>query len=101
MVDRLKDILQKIQEWWNKFTAKQKTIIISVTAGVIMALAILATVLTRPQYETLITCESTKQASEIIELLEKARERAIRARVREFLAQHALRRIDTAVGSGH
>ena len=63
MVDRLKELLQKIQEWWNKFTAKQKTIIISVTAGVIMALAILATVLTRPQYETLITCESTKQAS--------------------------------------
>ena len=40
MVDRLKDILQKIQEWWNKFTAKQKTIIISVTAGVILALAV-------------------------------------------------------------
>ena len=28
MVDRLKEILQKVQEWWNKFTAKQKTIII-------------------------------------------------------------------------
>ena len=70
MVDRLKEILQKVQEWWNKFTAKQKTIIISVTAGVILALAILGTILTRPQYETLITCESTKQASEITALLE-------------------------------
>ena len=70
MVDRLKEILQKIQEWWNKFTAKQKTIIISVAAGVILALAILATVLTRPRYETLITCESTKQASEITALLD-------------------------------
>jgi flagellar M-ring protein FliF len=70
MVDRLRELLQKVQEWWNKFTAKQKTIIISVTAGVILALAILATVLTRPRYETLITCESTKQAAEIIDLLD-------------------------------
>ncbi len=70
MVDRLKELLQKVQEWWDKFTAKQKTIIISVSAGVILALAILATILTRPQYETLITCESAKQASEITDLLE-------------------------------
>ncbi len=70
MVDRLKEILQKVQEWWDKFTAKQKTIIISVTAGVVLALAILGTILTRPKFETLITCESTKQASEITELLE-------------------------------
>ena len=70
MVDRLKELLQRLQEWWNKFTAKQKTIIISVTAGVILALAILGTVLTRPRYETLITCESAKQASEITALLE-------------------------------
>ncbi|MCR5590931.1 MAG: flagellar M-ring protein FliF [Lachnospiraceae bacterium] len=70
MVDRLKELLQKVQEWWDKFTAKQKTIIISVTAGVILALAILATILTRPRYETLITCESAKKASEITALLE-------------------------------
>ncbi len=70
MVDRLRELLQRILEWWNRFTAKQKTIIISVAAGVILALAILGTVLTRPQYETLITCESTKQASEITALLD-------------------------------
>ena len=70
MLDRLREIPQRILEWWNKFTTKQKTIIISVAAGVIVALAVLATILTRPVYETLITCESTKQASEIISLLE-------------------------------
>ena len=70
MLDRLREIPQKLLEWWNKFTTKQKTIIISVAAGVIVALAILATILTRPQYEVLITCESTKQASEIIDLLD-------------------------------
>ncbi len=70
IIEKLKQIPQRVLEWWNKFTAKQKTIIISVSAGVILALAILITVLTRPQYETLITCESTKTASEITTLLE-------------------------------
>ncbi|MBR4169046.1 MAG: flagellar M-ring protein FliF [Lachnospiraceae bacterium] len=70
MMERLRQIPQKILDWWNKFTAKQKTIIISVTAGVILALAILVTILTRPQYETLITCETAKTASEITALLE-------------------------------
>lgn len=69
MLDRLREIPQKLLEWWNKFNAKQKTIIISVAAGVALALAILATVLTQPQYETLITCESTKEAAEITDLL--------------------------------
>lgn len=70
MADRLKALLQSAIDWWNKFTSKQKTIIISVSAGVILALAILATIITRPQYETLITCKSTKEASEITALLE-------------------------------
>lgn len=47
MADRLKGLLNKVLEWWNKFTAKQKTIIISAAAGIVLAIAILATVLTR------------------------------------------------------
>lgn len=72
MVDRLKEIPKKILEWWNKFTSRQKTIIISVGAGVIVAFAILITILTRPQYELLVTCENTKEASAITELLDGA-----------------------------
>lgn len=72
MADRLKEIPAKILEWWNKYTSKQKTIIISIAAGVVLALAILVTVLTRPQYELLVTCDSTKESSAIIELLEGA-----------------------------
>ncbi|MBE5846345.1 MAG: flagellar M-ring protein FliF [Lachnospiraceae bacterium] len=70
MVERLKAIPERILEWWNRFTSKQKTIIICITAGVIVALAILITVLTRPQYELLVTCESTKEASQITALLD-------------------------------
>ena len=32
MPDRLKAILEKIKEWWLKFTTKQKTLLISITA---------------------------------------------------------------------
>ncbi|MEG1847789.1 MAG: flagellar M-ring protein FliF C-terminal domain-containing protein [Lachnospiraceae bacterium] len=70
MVDKLKAIPAKIMEWWNKFTSKQKTIIICGSAGVVFAFAILITVLTRPQYELLATCESTKEASVVKELLD-------------------------------
>ena len=72
MADRLKEIPAKLLAWWNKYTSKQKTIIISIAAGVVLALAILVTVLTRPQYETLVVCESTKESAAIIELLEGA-----------------------------
>lgn len=69
MQERIQELINKAQEWWNHFTTRQKTIIVSIAAGVILALAILATILTRTKYEVLITCESTKTASEIVNLL--------------------------------
>jgi len=71
MSERIKQLLDRLQEWWSKFTAKQKTLIISVTAGVVIALAILVSVLTTPKYTTLIICENTKEASEIRDLLKE------------------------------
>jgi len=70
MVDKLKEIPKKIMEWWNKFSSKQKTIIVSVAAGVVVAFAILITLITRPVYEVLVTTESTKATSEITALLD-------------------------------
>lgn len=72
MVDKLKEIPKRILEWWNKFTSKQKTIIICIAAGVVLTLAILITVLTKPQYELLSTCETTKEAATITGLLDGA-----------------------------
>lgn len=69
MADRLKGLLNKVLEWWNKFTAKQKTFIISAMAGIVLTIAIVAAVLTRPQYVQLMQCETTKQASQVVELL--------------------------------
>lgn len=72
MVDRLKGFPQKALEWWNKFTSKQKTIIISVASVVILAIAILVTVLTRPQYAPLAMCETTKEAAAVTDLLDES-----------------------------
>ena len=70
MVDNLKEIPKKLLEWWNKFTSKQRTLIISAAAGILVAFAIVVWALSQPQYEVLVTCETTKEAAEITELLE-------------------------------
>lgn len=71
MADKIKELLNKILEWWNKFSARQKTFIVASAAGVIIAIAILATVLMQPQYILLLECETTKEASEVVDILEE------------------------------
>ena len=70
MADRLKAILNRIVEWWNKFSPKQKTIIVCAFAGVILAIGVVSYVLTRPQYAVVKICETTAVAAEVTELLE-------------------------------
>ena len=50
MVDKVKDMLQKLIEFWNKYSAKQKAIIISVIVTILLAIGILAFSLTRTTY---------------------------------------------------
>ena len=72
MAERAKELLNKVLEWWNKFSTRQKTFIISAGAGIILAFAILVSILMKPQYIVLLNCESTKEASEVTELLDGA-----------------------------
>ena len=72
MLDRLKEIQAKVLEWWNKFTSKQKTIIIAIVAIVIFAFAILIYVFSRPQYTRLMNCETATEASTVMDTLESA-----------------------------
>lgn len=69
MAERVKELLSKILEWWNKFSTRQKTFIISAGAGIILAFAILISIIVKPQYVILLNCESTKEASQVTELL--------------------------------
>lgn len=72
MPERLREILQRVLDWWNKFTARQKTIIIAVAATVIFAFAIIIYVTSQPQYVDLITCENASKAAEVESLLTSA-----------------------------
>ena len=70
MPEQVQKILDKIMEWWKKFNTKQRMIMISATACVLLALIILAVVLSQPTMVPLITCDSTSQAGEVKDLLE-------------------------------
>lgn len=45
MPERLKAILDKITAWWKKFNTKQRSVLISIVAVVIVALVILGVVI--------------------------------------------------------
>ena len=66
MADRLKELLSKILEWWNKFSAKQKTLIAGIAIAVIIGLAFVVKVLTTPTMITIQNCKDTKEAAHVI-----------------------------------
>lgn len=69
--ERLRALWQRFLDWWNKFTAKQKTLIISVAAGVMVLIAVVVAIVTKPQYKTLYISETTKETSGVTALLEE------------------------------
>ncbi len=69
--ERLKALLQRFLEWWNKFTTRQKTLIVSVIVGVIVLVVIAVSVITRPQYKTLYISDTTKETSEVTAVLDE------------------------------
>jgi flagellar M-ring protein FliF len=70
MAEKAKALWQKVLDWWNQFTARQKTLIVGAGAVVLVTIIILVTVLNQPQYVLLAQAKSTKEASEIKELLD-------------------------------
>lgn len=70
MLDKMKEIPERMLEFWNKYTKKQKAIIISVIVTIILAIAILVFVLTRTQYTHLVTLEDDKSVTELENLLD-------------------------------
>lgn len=70
MTERLNKLIENIKEFWEKYTPKQKTIIISVVGTIILAIVVLILVTGRTKYEELIVVDTPKDASKIIEILE-------------------------------
>lgn len=70
MVERLKRIPAQLIEFWNGYTSKQKTIIISVIAAVFFTIVLLTYFLTRTQYVKLASFEKTSETGAVEELLD-------------------------------
>ncbi len=73
MPEQIQAILNRILDWWRKFTRRQQVLIVSITAVVIVSFIILAVVITRPNYVQLIACEDGAQAAAVKTLLEDNR----------------------------
>ena len=69
MAEKAKEILDKILEIWNKYSSKQKTLIISAVFVVIFAFALLIFLMQKTEFEVLTVAESTNDASAITTLL--------------------------------
>ena len=65
MPERLKAILDKIPAWWKNFNTKQRSVLISIVAVVIVALVILGVVISRPTQVELVEAQSASEASTI------------------------------------
>ncbi|NLL00942.1 MAG: hypothetical protein GX271_09815 [Clostridiales bacterium] len=70
MAERLKEIPNQLLEFWNKYTTKQKTILISVVSVIIIAFTVLLIITGRVEYRELTITETTEEASEVVDLLE-------------------------------
>ena len=53
MMEHLLAIKDKILELWNRYTAKQKTVIICVACAILLAIVLLAYFMTRPVYDSI------------------------------------------------
>ncbi|MBR4777616.1 MAG: hypothetical protein IK007_08415, partial [Lachnospiraceae bacterium] len=70
MLERLKQIPKKIQETWKKYSAKQRAVIISTVAVVVLALIVLIVILNQTTFVKLYTFEDTATAKTAMAVLE-------------------------------
>lgn len=72
MAERLKELQAKVLEWWNRYTSKQKTVIVGIVVGLVFAFAILIYVMSQPNYVRMRNASTAAEASQIMETLKAA-----------------------------
>ena len=70
MPEQIQNIINRILEWWRKFTRRQQILIVSITAVVIVSFVILGIVITRPTMIQLIACDSAAEAAQVKTILD-------------------------------
>ena len=71
MRERLLGLRDRILEWWNRFTIRQKTLMAAGVAAVLLTVVILVTVFNQPKYVPLVTVETLKESSQVMEILDE------------------------------
>ena len=71
MSERLKQIPKQLLDFWNKYTAKQKTIIISVVSTVLLAFIFLIFLIGRTEYRKLTISATPGDTAKIRDLMEQ------------------------------
>lgn len=70
VLEKLKEIWGKILEWWGKFSSNQKTTLIIIACGIVLAFAGLIALLTNPNYTNLKVCTTTTEAAQVTGVLD-------------------------------
>ena len=69
MLERIRQIPQRIVEMWKKLTKRQKIVLVSSVSAVILTLVVLIVLLSRVQYEDFATYEDTQTARSVMDVL--------------------------------
>lgn len=72
MNERVKQAQQKAVEFWNKYSRKQKALMISVILAVIATLAVVVVLLNKEEYVVLVDCGDPSTAKDVKDCLESA-----------------------------
>ena len=72
MQERVKELLKKVIDWWKSLKIKQRTMIVCISAGIILALVVVLSVLSRPKFTLLKECESASEGAQVKEILDEA-----------------------------
>lgn len=69
MPKRLTQMWERFLDFWNRYNRKQKAIVLSSITVVVITIAILAFVLSKPVYSVLVTCSNYDEMSQVTTLL--------------------------------
>ncbi len=72
MPEQIQNIINRIKEWWAKFTRRQHIIIISLVAFTVLVFVLITYVVSRPQYVRLMSCSTTSEAVSVTAILDEA-----------------------------
>lgn len=70
VVEKIKELWEKLVDWWTKFDSKQKTVVVAIACGVVLAFVGLYALLSSPNYTSLKNCQDASEAAQIVEMLE-------------------------------